>query len=79
MEVFSNNYVLHDYNFASRKDVNRRIKLLQLYYIYGNKYDLAHTVSFRDISNELASLRVYKNTYFPKKSLLRRLYNYIAF
>jgi hypothetical protein len=50
-------------DLKSRKEVNKHINALNMYYVYGcednNEKDF--------ISKKIDSLREYKNTYFPKK------------
>lgn len=53
--------------FKSRSEINKAILQLESYYTYGATNNTEKTFAVARIN----SLRIYKNIYFPKKSLFK--------
>ena len=67
-------------DLKSRKEVNKHISALKMYYVYGNYIECSHLqIAIKElIINKIHLLREYKNIYFPKPSLITRLLRYIV-
>ena len=63
IKTIMENYDLE--TFKSRKEINKLIFKLKIYYVYGTETNYEREYTFMT----LYSLRNYKNTKFPKKKL----------
>ena len=59
-----------NWDLTSRTEINRHITKLSLYYVYGAE----DTYEKEYIFNRINSLREYKNKFYPKTSLIQRLF-----
>jgi hypothetical protein len=57
-------------DYKSRKEINTYLTKLKVLFVYGNRDDEERQI----ILDKIKSLRVYKNTYFPKKSVFNRIF-----
>jgi len=61
---------VNNWDLTSRTEINKYITKLSLYYVYGgqDKYEREFVLQ------KIESLREHKNKYFPKTSLMQRLF-----